>query len=173
MFWHGKTQENVDNKRDGQGQLLVAMLVNYVKIKGRISVVGICVNPSEVCKSSCQLENESELFDFIPSKKYFVDKYFTCITSSGCLVPLEAIIDAAATEVDPTGVWVPCLMYPLGALSTSVSVAKSIQIRSHGRWNHDGKDITEFFPLIPYILLSLHQEHIIFKHDSQDKWTFS
>ena len=67
------------------------------------------------------VENESELFDFIPSKKYFVDKDFTCITSSGCLVPLEAIIDAAATEVDPTGV---CEVAKQMAVSVQEEISK-------------------------------------------------
>ena len=38
----------VDNEKDGKGQLILAMLVNYVNMGGIISVVGFCLNPTKV-----------------------------------------------------------------------------------------------------------------------------
>ena len=44
----GKTKKDVDNAKDGEGQLILAMLVNYVNMGGVNSVVGFCLNPTKV-----------------------------------------------------------------------------------------------------------------------------
>lgn len=71
--------------------------------------------------------DESELFeDCTISKVYFEEKDFTCVASSGWLVPLEAVIDAAATEVDPTKF---CEVVKQMAVSVSEEVSKNEIVR--------------------------------------------
>ena len=48
MFLQGKSKDDEDGGRHGAGQLLMAMITQFVKVNGKNNIVGFTLSPSKV-----------------------------------------------------------------------------------------------------------------------------
>lgn len=53
VFFQGKTAEDEDNGTHGEGQLLAAMIANFIKSGGCNNIIGFTLSPNKV-HNPCQ-----------------------------------------------------------------------------------------------------------------------
>lgn len=94
----------------------------------------VCQHDDTIAASKATFEfkpkvviNELELFEgYTIRKEYFEEGDFDCVTSSGWLVPLEAVVHATATEVEPNKI---CEVAKQMAVSVSEEASKNGIVR--------------------------------------------